>query len=153
MIIFQNKTEIFIELLKNNNMEELDKYYQNDNCYDEIEFDKVYQEINELSNASIYNILGYMYMHGKGVSQNYDKAMEYLSLSLDKDDDILEKIVRKNLKSIISKWNGFSNYIMNLVYDNEKKQKKIEKLEKEYNDLTYNLLYSTSKKFNKEFDE
>jgi lipopolysaccharide biosynthesis regulator YciM len=74
-------TEQFIQLLKNDDAEQLNLIYIKHNWNKEIDFEKVYQEVKDKKNGSVWNIIGYMYSNGIEVEQNYSKALEYYHLS------------------------------------------------------------------------
>jgi hypothetical protein len=82
------KTETFIELLINDNQSELIKLYLEKGWKEYIEFDLVYEKVQDLNNPSINNILGYMYRHGYGVDKNNEKAIYHYELSANKGNII-----------------------------------------------------------------
>jgi TPR repeat protein len=79
-------TEQFIQLLKNDNIDHLNLIFIKYNWNKDIDLEKVYQEIKDEKNGSVWYILGYMYHSGYGVEQNYSKALEYYLLSAEQNN-------------------------------------------------------------------
>jgi TPR repeat protein len=80
------ETEQFIQLLKNDDTEKLNLIYIKNNWQKDIDFEKVYPEIKDEKNGSVWNIIGYMYNYGYGVEQDYSKALEYYVLSAEQNN-------------------------------------------------------------------
>ena len=77
------ETDKFIQLLKDNNHDELEKIYIKHKWLDNIDFKKVYQAIKDIENKDdyIHNIFGLMYKYGNGVEKDYAKALHYYRLA------------------------------------------------------------------------
>ncbi len=77
-----NKSEELINHLIHNKVDELNKLYKT-NWKKDINFDIVLDKINNQSNPSVNNFLGFMYINGHGIEQNDEKAFNYYQLSAD----------------------------------------------------------------------
>ena len=76
-----DKTQIFIQLLKDENQIVLNKLYDTAGWRDGINVEKVYHAISQLNNSSIHYIIGYIHYCDNGTSSNYKNALPCLRSS------------------------------------------------------------------------
>jgi len=83
-----SETDEFIQLLKDNNHDELEKIYMKYNWQNNIDFKTVYQAIKdiEVKDDYIHNILGLIYEEGWIGVKDYTKALYYFQLSAEQNN-------------------------------------------------------------------
>ncbi len=78
-----NTTNHLIFLLQNNDVEALTKFFMQTDWKNDIDFKDIFDFCLKHINPNTQNMLGFIYNHGHGVDQDYQKAMYYFQLVAD----------------------------------------------------------------------
>jgi hypothetical protein len=123
-------TDEFIDLLIKDEQKEF-----NENWNDNIDYAIVYEKIKNLENVSAYNMLAYMFRDGKGIRQDYEKAINYFYLcNKNGGQDVATKI-----GDIAKKYDKIDDFVIGLLSHKEFLKKKKKMLEAENVILKKNL--------------